>query len=140
MPGIGYGCKGCVMLYCFSWLLKTDHMVKWLFFMKWESMRMGNVFAKSFHWNVYYKVRVKLILCSRAAPSCTALTLLLPGKCSAFPKENGNRMGNTRIHLRLVRLAVLRLLNSRFLYTLKNYWGPQGSLVYENFICWYLYY
>lgn len=31
----------------FLWI---DHIAKWLFFMKWESVIMVDVFAKSFHW------------------------------------------------------------------------------------------
>lgn len=41
MPGIAQSSVSAVWSFVlFSWLLKTGHMAKWLFFMKWESMRM----------------------------------------------------------------------------------------------------
>lgn len=137
-----------VTLYQFSWLLKTGHMAKRLFFMKWKSMRMVDVFARFFHWKSKWFIIGGLLtakwvqnICEdfvNTVPSCTVLTWFLLGKFLRFPSEVDMVWG-IPVNLHLVRPTVLKLLNSGLLYTCENIEDPRDLLLMWD-ICWYLYY
>lgn len=149
MPDICYGLNKCRVMYRFSWLVKTGHLAKWLFFMKWESMRMVDVFARFFHWKSKWLFIIRWLLTAKwvqnirqdfvnTVPSCTVLTWFLLGKFLHFPSEVDIVWG-TPVDLHLIRPTVLTLLNSGLLYTCENIEDPRDLLFMWD-ICWYLYY